>query len=127
MLFSQRIRKSIANGIMVLFALMLLNGVVFRHAHKLSNGKIITHAHPYKASNSNSPFQPNDHTSNELFLLDTVTNAVFVGMTLAVALVSVKYIPFVLPTNSSFYYLLTAYRKPFFGDFSHRGPPAHQC
>ncbi len=127
MLFSQRIRKSIANGILVLFALMLLNGVVFRHAHKLSSGKIITHAHPYKPTNPNSPYQPNDHTSNELFLLDTVTNAVFVGLALTVALTSVKYVPFVLPTNFCFYYLLTAYRKPFFGDFSHRGPPAHQC
>jgi len=126
MLFSQRIRKTIANGILVLFALMLLNGIVFRHAHKLSSGKIITHAHPYKPSNSNSPLQPNDHTSNEIFLLDTVTNAVFVGMTLAVALASVKLSQIVFPQTHSFY-LLTAYRKPFFGNFSHRGPPAHQC
>ncbi len=125
MLFSQRIRKTIANGILVLFALMLLNGIVFRHAHKLSSGKIITHAHPYKPSNSNSPFQPNEHTSNEIFLLDTVTNALFVGMTLAVALASVKLSQNVFPQYQSFY-LLTAYRKPFFGHFSHRGPPAHQ-
>lgn len=126
MLFSQRIRKTIANGILVLFALMLLNGIVFRHAHKLSSGKIITHAHPYKPSNPNTPFQPNDHTSNEIFLLETVTNAVFVGLTLTVALASVKIGQIVFSKNQSFY-LLTAYRKPFFGNFSHRGPPAHQC
>lgn len=126
MLFSRRIRQTIANSILVLFTLMLLNGIVFRHAHKLSSGKIITHAHPYKSSNSKSPFQPNDHTSNELFLLDSVTNAVFVGLTLTVALASVKIIEIVFPQYFSSY-VLTAYRKPFFGDFSHRGPPAHQC
>ena len=125
MLFNQRIRKTIANGILVLFALMLLNGIVFRHAHKLSSGKIITHAHPYKPSNSNSPFQPNDHSSNEIFLLDTVTNAIFIGLTLTVVLASVKISQIIFPQYQCFY-ILTAYRKPFFGNFSHRGPPTHQ-
>lgn len=102
---------------------MLLNGIVFRHAHKLSSGKIITHAHPYKSANSNSPFQPNDHTSNEIFLLDAFSNAVFVGLTLAVALIGAKVVQVVFsPSISS--YLLTTPHKPFFGDFSHRGPPA---
>ncbi|MFN8348441.1 MAG: hypothetical protein U0X91_25790 [Spirosomataceae bacterium] len=124
MLSAPKIRQSIAQGFLVLFTLMLLNGIVFRHAHKLSSGKIITHAHPYKSSNSNSPFQPNDHTNNELYLLDTVSNAVFVGLTLTVALVAVKRIQIAFFTPSSSFYLLTAYHKPFFGDFSHRGPPA---
>jgi hypothetical protein len=119
-----KIRQIIAQGFLVIFTLMLLNGIVFRHAHKLSSGKIITHAHPYKSSNSNSPFQPNDHTNNELFLLDTFSNAPFVGLTLTVALAAVIKSIQIISTPLLSFYLLTAYHKPFFGDFSHRGPPA---
>ncbi len=126
MLFSQRIRQTIAHGFLVVFTLMLLNGIVFRHAHKLSSGKIITHAHPYKPSNSNTPFQPNEHSNQELFLLDSVTNAVFVGLTLAVVLAGVNLVQFVFSQKTPSSYLLTAYRSPFFGDFSLRGPPFFQ-
>lgn len=103
---------------------MLLNGIVFRHAHKLSSGKIITHAHPYKSSNSNSPFQPNDHTNNELFLLDMFSNVPFVGLTLTIALAAVVKSVEIIRTPRLSFYLLTVYHKPFFGDFSHRGPPS---
>jgi hypothetical protein len=75
MLYSQHIRRLIAHSFLALFALMLLNGVVFRHAHKLSSGKVITHAHPYKPVST--PYQPNTHTENELYLLDLVSNTVF--------------------------------------------------
>ena len=127
MLLSQRIRQSIAQGFLLAYNLTLLNGIVFRHAHKLSSGKVITHAHPYKkAGQSNSPFQPNDHTSNELFLLDSFSNALFVGLTLSVALAAVKIIQVFFPSFNS-YYLLTAYRTPFFGNFSLRGPPVLFC
>lgn len=126
MLFSQRIRQTIANSFLVIFILMLLNGIVFRHAHKLSSGKIITHAHPYKSSNSNSPFQPNEHSNQELFLLDSVTNAVFVGLTLAVVLAGVKRTQLVFSPSSPTFYLSAAYRAPSFGDFSLRGPPSIQ-
>lgn len=117
-----KIRQTIAQGFLVIFTLMLLNGIVFRHAHKLSSGKIITHAHPYKASNSNTPFQPNDHTKNELFLLDSLTNATYAALTLSVALAVLKRLVVIYSPSTSFY-LLTAYRTPFFGDFSLRGPP----
>ncbi|MEI7581310.1 hypothetical protein [Runella sp.] len=124
MLTIPKIRQTIAQGFLVIFSLMLLNGIVFRHAHKLSSGKIITHAHPYKSSNSNSPFQPNDHTNNELFLLDMFSNVPFIGLTLTVALAAViKSVEIIRIPRLSFY-LLTAYHKPFFGDFSHRGPPS---
>lgn len=117
-----KIRQTIAQGFLVIFTLMLLNGIVFRHAHKLSSGKIITHAHPYKASNSNTPFQPNDHTKNELFLLDSLTNATYAALTLSVALAVLKRLVVIYSPSTSFY-LLTAYRTPFFGDSSLRGPP----
>jgi hypothetical protein len=124
LLLIPKIRQSIAQGFLVIFTLMLLNGIVFRHAHKLSSGKIITHAHPYKSSNSNSPFQPNDHTNNELFLLDMFSNVPFVGLTLTVALAAlIKSVEIIRIPRLSFY-LLTACHKPFFGDFSHRGPPS---
>jgi hypothetical protein len=124
LLFIPKIRQTIAQGFLVIFTLMLLNGIVFRHAHKLSSGKIITHAHPYKSSNSNSPFQPNDHTNNELFLLDTFSNVPFVGLTLTVALAAVTKIVEIIPAPRLSFYLLTACHKPFFGNFSHRGPPS---
>ena len=77
MLFQADIKRTIARSFLVVFTLMLLNGVVFRHSHKLSSGKIITHAHPYKPV-GNVPYQPNNHTTNELYVLDLVSNAHFV-------------------------------------------------
>jgi len=119
---SQRIRQTIAHSFLVIFTLMLLNGIVFRHAHRLSNGTIITHAHPYKASNQKTPFQPNDHTTKELFLLDNFSNALFVGLTLATAVVGVKIRQIAIPRPVSSY-LLAFYPASFFGKSSLRGPP----
>ena len=77
MLKGQTTRPIIARTLLVLFAALLLNGMVFRHAHRLSDGKIITHAHPYKPV-GDSPYQSNSHTTNELYILDLITNGGFV-------------------------------------------------
>ncbi|MEZ4900770.1 MAG: hypothetical protein R2822_02965 [Spirosomataceae bacterium] len=124
MLQKQFIRHLIARGFMVIFALMLLNGIVFRHAHRLSSGKVITHAHPYKLNNPSGPYQPNDHTANELFLLDMFSNAAFVGLTLTVVVAPVKRV--LAPQFTyQFSYLSVAYHTPSLGRFSPRGPPIH--
>ena len=105
---------------MVLFTLMLLNGIVFRHAHKLSSGKVITHAHPYKPV-GNSPYQPNTHTDNELYLLDAVSNAIF-SAELGTALVLAALVVFLVQKSSFF-----VYRQRFLARLvavaSLRGPP----
>ncbi len=75
---SSDVKIKIARSILVLFVLMQLNSVAFRHAHRLSDGKIITHAHPYKPV-GDSPYQPNGHTANELYVLDLVSNGSFVS------------------------------------------------
>ncbi|WP_428663192.1 hypothetical protein [Runella sp.] len=80
MFFRTAIRQRIAWMLCTLMLLIQLNNIFFRHAHRLSNGKIITHAHPYIPS-GNGPYQPNNHTSGELFLLDAFTNILFVGAT----------------------------------------------
>lgn len=115
-----RTRQTIAQGFLVLFTLMLLNGIVFRHAHKLSSGKVITHAHPYKPV-GNSPYQPNTHTDNELYLLDAVSNAIF-SAELGTALVLAALVVFLVQKSSFF-----VYRQRFLARLvavaSLRGPP----
>ncbi len=118
MLFRFYTRQTIANGILVLFTLMLINGVVFRHAHRLPNGQIISHAHPYKPV-GNSPIQPNNHTEDELFLLDAFANILFLStVTFSFAFLAKQ-------TNGSkaayFYVLPSLFR--FLRFYSLRGPP----
>ncbi|MFN4144435.1 MAG: hypothetical protein ACK4GN_01335 [Runella sp.] len=120
MLLSSHIRQRLALCLFALFALMLLNGVVFRHAHKLSSGKVITHAHPYKPV-GNLPYQPNNHTDNELFLLDLMANGSFVAAP-SVSMPALALAVFVI-LKSSF----LAYRQRFLSRTKHalslRGPP----
>ncbi|MCP1385826.1 hypothetical protein [Runella salmonicolor] len=118
MLFRSRIRQTIANGILVLFTLVLLNGIVFRHAHRLSNGQIITHAHPYKPV-GNSPIQPNNHSDQELFLLDAFAHILFLSTTeLSFAFL----INIAISFNPSYFYLRPSYSQ-FIRFYSLRGPP----
>ena len=56
---------------------MQINSVVFRHAHRLPNGQIITHAHPYNIFGKSCPLSPNPHTTQELLLLDVISNPAF--------------------------------------------------
>ena len=105
---------------MVLFTLMLLNGVVFRHSHKLTNGKIITHAHPYKPI-SNSPYQPNNHTTNELYVLDLISNALFIPeiIVASIAFLSLTF----FQQKSSFFNYRQRFLTRFVASLSLRGPP----
>lgn len=118
---NQRIRYTVARSFLVIFTLMLLNGIVFRHAHRLSNGKVITHAHPYKPV-GDSPFQPNNHTSNELFLLNIASNTPFVDLTVLVVLAAIVRVQLLFPQYISSY-LSKNYSEPSFSESSLRGPP----
>ncbi len=119
LLFRFRIRQTIANGILVLFTLMLLNGVVFRHAHRLSNGQIITHAHPFKPV-GNSPIQPINHSDHELFLLDAFAHILFISTAaFSFAFLLNKAVGYL----HSYFYLLPSHSR-FIRFYSLRGPPA---
>jgi hypothetical protein len=118
MWFRSDIQPVIARSIFALFVLMQLNLVVFRHAHRLSNGKIITHAHPYKPVD-NSPYQPNNHTANELYLLDQLASVPVIAVPLFVFLFAqLTY----LTLQPVFYYVLYAHRSRVYLH-SQRGPP----
>lgn len=82
MFYQNDIRKLLGQSILALFVLMQLNLVVFRHAHRLESGKVIVHAHPCKSS-GNTPFQPNNHTTNELYTLELLVNAAFISVVVA--------------------------------------------
>ncbi len=99
---SSDVKIKMARGILALFVLMQLNFVVFRHAHRLSDGKIITHAHPYKPV-GDSPYQPNGHTTNELYILDLVSNGSFVSNPV-LGFVALTVVSFVAHEISSFQY-----------------------
>lgn len=120
MFFNQKIQPIIARSFMVLFTLILINGVVFRHSHKLSNGKIITHAHPYKPV-SNSPFQPNNHTINELYVLDLVSNGLFNS---EIIVASITFLSLaIFQQKLSFLYYRQRFQTRFVASISLRGPP----
>ncbi|WP_234735136.1 hypothetical protein [Tellurirhabdus bombi] len=112
-------RRLIARILLIIFSMMMVNGIVFRHAHKLPSGRVIIHAHPYWPINK-SPYQPNTHTTQELFWLDTVSNLVFEGPAVAIfvfaALLLIQSARFVAYKRT-----LLSYS---FYHFSHRGPPA---
>jgi hypothetical protein len=98
--------------------LIQLNNVLFRHAHRLTNGKIISHAHPYKPI-GNGPFQPNNHTNNELFLLDVFTGALFISN---LAFSFTFLIREAIGFKPTFFFLLP-YRFQLSYFYSLRGPP----
>lgn len=119
MFFTAHIRQRIAAFFAIFMLLIQLNNVVFRHAHRLANGKIISHAHPYKPV-GNSPFQPNHHSANELYLLDTVCNDIFVGLSAFVFTVDSLVVRFI--KDVAFRYE-TPSVAAFFDTPSLRGPP----
>ena len=123
MLFRANIKRIIANGFLVVFTLMLLNGIVFRHSHRLSSGKIITHAHPYKPF-GNSPYQPNTHSSSELYLFDLISNGSYVHNPVFgfVALTAVVFIS----QKISFFQYQQRFLTRFVSCLSLRGPPVFQ-
>ncbi|WP_460670766.1 hypothetical protein [Larkinella ripae] len=111
-------RRQIARFLLILFSLMLVNSVVFRHAHRLASGRIVVHAHPFKPI-GDSPYQPNTHTSAELFWLEQCTNVLYDGLVPLVFVCALLSAPRTLR-------LLAVYesiQSHFFPYFSHRGPP----
>jgi hypothetical protein len=69
-------RLTIARFLLVLYVLTLVNGVVFRHAHRLADGTIISHAHPFIPV-GNDPYQPNNHTQQEIIWLDALSQILY--------------------------------------------------
>lgn len=61
-------RERLARMLFGLFLVIQCSAIVFRHAHRLANGTVIVHTHPYNPF-CKGPFQPNDHSSNELYRL----------------------------------------------------------
>lgn len=111
-------QRKIARMLLILFSLMMVNSIVFRHAHRLASGRIVVHAHPFKPV-GDSPYQPNTHTSAELFWLDTFTNALYDGLTPLVLLRALLSKPLILRFRSVY----ESIQSHFFPYFSHRGPP----
>jgi hypothetical protein len=58
---------------------LFINNSINGHSHRLKSGYIIYHAHPYKKDNTGkSPFQSHNHSNRELFLLDLISNILFI-------------------------------------------------
>ena len=99
--------------------LIQFNNIYFRHAHRLANGKIITHAHPFKPVSS-SPIQPNGHGSNELLLLDALSNGLYAPAFEFSFVCAAKISQIIVERNS--YYSVPSFSALFYC-FAHRGPP----
>lgn len=111
-------RQKIARILLIMFSLILVNSVIFRHAHKLASGRIIVHAHPFIPI-GDGPYQPNTHTTGELFWLDHFTNALYDGLTPFVFVCAVLSAPVI----RHFLAIYPSIRTHFFPYFTHRGPP----
>ncbi|MCK8493363.1 MULTISPECIES: hypothetical protein [Spirosoma] len=111
-------RLQLARILLGLFLAIWANGVVFRHAHRLSDGRVIVHAHPYWPFGK-GPILPNNHTAQEILLLDLAAH-----------------LPVVVSAFFAFLFLLRSYQHCLFWSktysfrsatsftcFAHRGPP----
>jgi len=112
-------RFRVARLMLGLFLAIWINGVVFRHAHRLPDGRLIVHAHPYWPFGK-GPILPNNHTAQEILLLDLAAH-------LPVVVSAFFAFLFLLLTVQQSVFLFTD--RPFravspFHCFSHRGPPA---
>jgi hypothetical protein len=122
----QRLRPLLGCILLLLWSLILLNGVVYRHTHKLKNGRIISHAHPYKSTNSKLPYQPNNHTDNELLLIDALSNAVFTSLsTTILGFLVVRNVVSIVITDC--YFFVNRYTSSSRFLFHLRGPPVVFC
>ncbi len=113
-------RLTIARFLLVLFVLTLVNGVVFRHAHRLADGTIVSHAHPFLPV-GNDPYQPNNHTQQEIIWLDALSQILYADWqpTIFVAL-----LPLIVGILSSPPLLQKSIFSPAARIvFRHRGPP----
>ena len=65
--------KQIGTGLMILaIGIMLINKAAYTHVHILSNGSLVTHAHPLSNSAESKKNTSHQHSSLELFLLDSL-------------------------------------------------------
>ena len=111
-------RFRVARLLLGLFLAMWLNGVVFRHAHRLSDGRLIVHAHPYWPFGK-GPILPNNHTAQEILLLD-------LAATIPVVVSAFFAFLFLLQSRLRSVFLFASFSfhsySPF-RCFSQRGPP----
>jgi hypothetical protein len=65
--------KQLGTGLMILIiGIMLVNKAAYTHVHILPDGSLVTHAHPFSNSNESNKNCPHQHSSLELYLLDTL-------------------------------------------------------
>lgn len=65
--------KQSVTGLMILvIGIMLLNKAAYTHVHILPNGSLVTHAHPLSNSAESKKNTSHQHSSLELFLLDSL-------------------------------------------------------
>lgn len=65
-----RFKKWISLGLLIFVVALAANNSFFIHAHSF-NGKSVIHAHPYQKSDTGNSRSSHQHSSFELFLLDT--------------------------------------------------------
>jgi hypothetical protein len=99
---------------------LFLNNAINRHFHQLHSGQVIMHSHPYQKEDiDKSPFKSHHHSDFELFILDIISNPVFLTVTFySLALLLVLIEKFTeLPIH------IWPYPEPYTLQ-NYRGPPA---
>jgi len=73
------LRKLVLLILLPALSWLFFNSIYYRHLHQLSTGIIISHAHPYEKTTTNtpdSPFASHNHSDEEFFLYDTISNTI---------------------------------------------------
>ncbi|GAA4410822.1 hypothetical protein GCM10023187_35890 [Nibrella viscosa] len=102
-----------------LFLGIVVSGIVFRHAHRLADGTIISHTHPFKPF-TKDPFQPNNHSRQELIWLDQLAHALFTDNHIAV----VVFLVLVVIASTVWLPPLQVLARTVSCTFHRRGPPS---
>jgi hypothetical protein len=117
-------RLFIARLLLGLYVLTLINGVVFRHAHRLADGTIVSHAHPYIPIDTadGGPYQPSNHTQQEIIWLDALSHAFYDDWQPALFVLLLPLVVGILRLPPLFQE--SVFQPATQAVFRHRGPPA---
>jgi hypothetical protein len=73
------LRKLVLLILLPALSWLFFNSIYYRHLHQLSTGIIISHSHPLEKATketSDSPFASHNHSEEEFFLYDTISNTI---------------------------------------------------
>jgi hypothetical protein len=117
------LRKLVLLILLPALSWLFFNSIYYRHLHQLSTGIIISHSHPFEKTTketSDSPFASHNHSEEEFFLYDTISNTILYFLLAFFG--SLLFILFIVKELKN-QFLLGDYTQDTFLLQPYRGPP----